>query len=951
MASTTAGGKGKVLLLHGSRQTGDLLLGRMEKLRKKLEKQKLEIVAPTAPFVHPDDSDVRQWWNRSGDTYEGLLEETFPILLQLWDESKASHAPFVGILGFSQGAQLAHLCCLAHSANPDQLFSGLQFVLMVAGFEAPLPTGFKDVYLSDGNIVESTLKGFVTTPSLHVYGIADKLILPDRSRAVLQYYNNPQIHEHDGGHHVPMRAASVHAYEDFIQASRKATTAAVATAATTATQLTANENHVEKMDSFSAPMPDEETIQLQMDEVEALTAIFPEEFHMLSKISESEDVYEHPIRYQVDLIPSDEGIWPRHPIAFEVQYPHNYPQIALPQMRLIHENNVMEFTSGQSDALLNILKEAAQAEEGMPSVMSCIYAAREFFESGAVANVSAKSKDAILKEKSESFVEETSVVTNPESGADQSQQYSGLLQPSTEERIAEHNLQGLEIARTVLYQIGSLVAESHERQTSSSGDTAHGKGGHKTFTIGLVGKPSAGKSTFFNAATAFARQRDDADNLLGGATMAPHPFTTIDPNIGYCLVPAPAGSCPEDDLPTKTSVGSSAPSYNVGSTHGRDHKGRRLLPVLLKDVAGLVPGAYQGRGRGNKFLNDLTDADVLIHVLDASGTADVEGNNVGIDSDGNASSEASNPMDDMAWIRVELIEWVFSNLMFKWETIKRRGRSKLSDMFGGYGQTQAVTNNVLVAVEKYMEQKEGRERALDHLTEWDEADVHRLVSAFLGVRFPMALALNKCDLPTSPKNVSKILESLPIHGAHVGTPLSSRSEMNFIRYHIERALGVLPKEEPNDKPNERKIPEGVWDCLQSALKLREPVVVFPVADLVSYHSLPGLFKYSTLDPSLPSAGMIRCLEAAGGVAPSFWKSETMIYQSTPDSNKSGGAILCQALTMKPGSTVDDVFLTLKRLGALSGDFVRAEATGSIGGFEKAILRPIVTLPDWIHAAW
>jgi ribosome-binding ATPase YchF (GTP1/OBG family) len=73
--------------------------------------------------------------------------------------------------------------------------------------------------------------------------------------------------------------------------------------------------------------------------------------------------------------------------------------------------------------------------------------------------------------------------------------------------------------------------------------------------------------------------------------MAPHPFTTIDPNVGFCLVPAPAGSCPEDDFNSVSAV---------ACTHGRDCYGRRLLPVILKDVAGLVPGAYQGRGRGNK---------------------------------------------------------------------------------------------------------------------------------------------------------------------------------------------------------------------------------------------------------------------------------------------------------------------------------------------------------------
>ena len=90
----------------------------------------------------------------------------------------------------------------------------------------------------------------------------------------------------------------------------------------------------------------------------------------------------------------------------------------------------------------------------------------------------------------------------------------------------------------------------------------------------------------------------DSDMFLGGAAMAPHPFTTIDPNVGYCLVPAPAGACPEDEVNSQSILANAG--FMLGSTHGRDSVGRRLIPVCLKDVAGLVPGAYQGRGKGNK---------------------------------------------------------------------------------------------------------------------------------------------------------------------------------------------------------------------------------------------------------------------------------------------------------------------------------------------------------------
>ena len=198
--------------------------------------------------------------------------------------------------------------------------------------------------------------------------------------------------------------------------------------------------------------------------------------------------------------------------------------------------------------------------------------------------------------------------------------------------------------------------------------------------------------------------------------MAPHPFTTIDPNIGFCLVPAPRGSCPEEDVDEAT-----LSRLNVGSSHGRDNMGRRLLPVLLKDVAGLVPGAYQGRGRGNKFLNDLTDATVLVHVVDSSGTADAEGNVVGEDEGGGSTRTAlkAQPLEDLSWIRNELIEWVFNNLIHKWDSVSRRGKSKLSGMFSGYGQTSAVVSDVMYAVEKHMEKTQERDHALDHLGDWD----------------------------------------------------------------------------------------------------------------------------------------------------------------------------------------------------------------------------------------
>lgn len=54
-------------------------------------------------------------------------------------------------------------------------------------------------------------------------------------------------------------------------------------------------------------------------------------------------------------------------------------------------------------------------------------------------------------------------------------------------------------------------------------------------------------------------------------------------------------------------------------------EGKRSVPIELLDVAGLVPGAHEGKGLGNKFLDDLRHADAFIHVVDVSGTTDAEG--------------------------------------------------------------------------------------------------------------------------------------------------------------------------------------------------------------------------------------------------------------------------------------------------------------------------------------
>ena len=117
--------------------------------------------------------------------------------------------------------------------------------------------------------------------------------------------------------------------------------------------------------------------------------------------------------------------------------------------------------------------------------------------------------------------------------------------------------------------------------------------------IGIVGKPNVGKSTFFSAATE------------AHAEIASYPFTTIDANKGVMYVRV---RCPCKEFNLKCNPNNS-----------KCIDGTRFVPIEAIDVAGLVPGAHQGRGLGNKFLDDLRQAHAFIHIVDASGSTDSEG--------------------------------------------------------------------------------------------------------------------------------------------------------------------------------------------------------------------------------------------------------------------------------------------------------------------------------------
>lgn len=270
--------------------------------------------------------------------------------------------------------------------------------------------------------------------------------------------------------------------------------------------------------------------------------------------------------------------------------------------------------------------------------------------------------------------------------------------------------------------------------------------------VGIVGKPSCGKSTFFKAST------------LADVEIANYPFTTIKPNhaVGFVKI-----DCVDKEFgkQCKPRIG-----YCV------DHN--RFVPVDMIDVAGLVPGAHEGLGMGNQFLDDLRQADVLVHVIDISGSVNEKGEPV--------DPLSYNPSNDIKFLEEELDFWYLNIFKKGWDKFARTTQQSHEDVFKAIAKQFSglkVNENMVKDTLRKLNLHE------KPITNWTEDELALVCKDFRKKTKPMIIAANKIDVPGADKNFERIKLEFPDYSI---IPCSAETELALKEASKHGLIDYLP---------------------------------------------------------------------------------------------------------------------------------------------------------------
>jgi len=337
--------------------------------------------------------------------------------------------------------------------------------------------------------------------------------------------------------------------------------------------------------------------------------------------------------------------------------------------------------------------------------------------------------------------------------------------------------------------------------------------------IGLVGKPSVGKSTFFKAAT------------LAEVEIASYPFTTIKSNhgVGYVKV-----ECIDKEFKTQ-----------CNPNHGFCIEHQRFVPIELMDVAGLVPGASKGKGLGNKFLDELRQADVFIHIVDVSGMTNAIGK----------ETKDYNPVQDIEMLENELDLWYLGILKKVWtgfariiQNTKQDFAKAVARQFSGLNVKEKDIKDIVSKLNYNVENP----------TSWNEKQLMNFAHELRNLTKPMVIAANKIDTEKGRENYNKLKKKFPNLAI---IPCSADSELAL----REAAKSGLIKYIPGEKDFEiiGKLTQKQKQALDKIKKKVLDVYDKTGVQAILNYAVFDLLKYIAIFP----AGAHKLADSKGRILP------------------------------------------------------------------------------------
>jgi ribosome-binding ATPase len=903
----------RVLCLHGAQQTKEIFQNQLSRLQDDLA-DVAELMFIDAPHVLPlitaeDDTPTRSWC--SADDEEDYSEGDALVMQAMQPAGPGTQLAFTVMLGFSQGALMIYRYLKLHgceAATQEQLRG-----VVVAGAPDPRRVfgpgrkGHTAAALFDGTSTSSTTF-FGALPFLHIIGKKDSVVPPEESAAFAQVCSDAsRVLYHEHAHSIP-------ALKEVRLAVRGMCVTAAMSSAEAAEAREARESEVEMIRA----MYDEDAVVERGGETLVRLSLLPGAESLLASSSsavacalDSSCVHaleriklclHVPLSYP-SMLPTAELVdgpaW--HSVKFE--------RWAAEMVVKVSAYMAEELGLGSALLLPTYLYASAMAQEQLEELVKVLAEGA----SGARRSGSDDGDDAVDPAgpwAAENDTSREAFIAEAEAKA------ARLLMQGTRRSREDHGSAAGAGAAEDEKDVTGKEAAGEAAETGDAGVSSTG-GGSCTLTIGLIGKPSAGKSTFFNAVT------DPQEEALG-ARVAAFPFTTIEPNIGagfaplFCPCSTFSSSAPNGDaaaggfsagaaVPTSQILTSSLSCETCDATYGHvralGNGCFRRHPVKVKDVAGLVQGAYQGKGKGNQFLNDLCDADVLVHVVDGAAATEADGTAC---APGQGSA-----LEDITWVRSEVHSWIYDNLRAKWCSLIRQP-SKFRSMFTGYHSTPAFIDKVLRRVGV------SNEVALTaKLKTWGPVELHAFVAVYIRMRFPMVVALNKADL-SSAEDISAALRQAYPHEIFV--PMSARTECLALQLNRKQLIEYTP-----GAPSVSVTYTGDVSKLDKATRQElDDVTTFFAS--IQARSTPLLATTGVQDV------LATAMEACGVV---------LVY---PVRAFHPVTSLAHCLTFKQGSSAEKVFNSLLHLNLLEGKLVRFEVIDVASAKQRQLQQLVASLP-------